>query len=82
MTWNATPRGQRYRLTGHAERQQRRRNVGRRDVEQVLDHHDVSHPDQKGNQCLTGYVSGGRRLRVVVASEADGLAVITVIILR
>ncbi len=82
MNWRITPLGQRYRLTKHAREQMKLRNVGRLDVEKVLDHSSVSHPDKKGNPCLTGDLDDGRLMRVVASKEEDGLAIITVIILR
>ena len=77
-----TPLGQRYRLKRHARNQMKLRGVSRSDVEKVLDHHNVSHPDKKGNPCFIGDLDDGRRIRLVASAESEGLAVITVIILR
>ena len=82
MYWYTTPLGQRYRLKKHARDQMALRRVAGSDVEKVLDHHDVSHPDKKGNPCLVGSLDDGRRMRLVASKEGDDLAVITVIILR
>ncbi len=82
MNWQITPLGQRYRFKKHARDQMELRKIGRLDVEKVLDYYGVSHPDKKGNLCLTGYLDDGRLMRVVASREEDGLAIITVIILR
>ena len=82
MKWYTTLGGQRYSFKKHALAQRRLRKVERADVEKVLDNHDVSHLDIKGNSCLIGNLDDGRRMRVVAAMEPDGFAIITVIILR
>jgi hypothetical protein len=65
------------RYSTHARDRMRERDVTEADVAAVLDDHDVSFADRKGNPCYVRHVSG-RRIKVVVAADDAGF-VITVI---
>jgi hypothetical protein len=65
------------RYSGHARDRLRERDLSEADVDLVMEDHDVSFTDKKGNPCYVRLVDG-RRIKVVVAQD-DPSFVITVV---
>ena len=61
----------------HASQRMRERGISREEMCDVVENHDVSWCDKKGNPCFVREVNG-RRIKVVVAAD-DADFVITVI---
>ena len=61
----------------HASRRMSERGVTLDEICHVVENHDVSWPDKKGNPCFVREING-RRIKVVVAAD-DPEFVITVV---
>lgn len=76
-----TPGGKSYRFEQHALDRMAQRRIKRKEIEGVLDNHDICHTDVRGNPCYIGSLADGRRLRVVVEKSSNPLVIITAVIL-
>lgn len=68
-----------FRLTKHARRRMRRRQVSEDEIRAVLSDPETQYTGLDGNVNLLAQVSG-RSLRIVLASDAERPLVITVIV--
>jgi len=81
MKADQTESGRSYWLTKHARDQLSRRQIKKREVEEVIDNHHLILPDKekKENQRFIGITANGKELKLVVEKDSNPLKVITVI---
>lgn len=73
MNWDGDPP---LAYSRHARIQMRKRQITELDVESVVRSANNTYPCHDGRTCVDAFISGGR-LRVVLGTDADQLAVVS-----